>query len=68
MIFKDNTPGKRRKKVDWKKNIWYFEEDFKEEKHFGKTLEEDTASHAVYPAKQGRRSVMFQGSIVRQGT
>ena len=31
----------------------------KTEKHLRKTLEEDTASHAVYPAKQGRRIYIY---------
>ena len=36
------------------------EENFKEEKHLRKTLEGDTASHAVYSAEQGRRIALLK--------
>ena len=56
MILKDNIQGKRGKKVDWTKIIWdILRKTLKKNMILRKTLEEDTASHAVYPAEQGRR-------------
>ena len=46
MTFKDNISGKAVKESSLNKIV----RDF-----LRKTLEEDTASHAVYPAEQGRR-------------
>ena len=74
MIFKDNISGKRRKKVDWTKTIWEISrKTFKKNNLLRKTLEEDTASHAVYPAEQGRRIqafwwIVMQTAYVKHGS